>query len=115
MTEIILNRDEARPEDGKLALTIDGEPHFFEIATDKVSARLLSEIPTRAHDLLDIAGTIFAADSALRRGGDTRPGFGAEWRHHLHFRIPVREPAFWSRADVAGALQAAIESMTDRS
>ena len=112
MADITLGSDDPR-EEGKLALTIDGTPHFFEIATDKVSARLLTTIPQRALDLLDIAGTVFAADSALPRGGNTRSDFGAGWRRNLHFHIPVREPEFWSRADVTEALTAATEFMTD--
>jgi hypothetical protein len=112
MADITLGSDDPRQE-GKLALTIDGKPHFFEIATDKVSARLLTTIPQRALDLLDIAGTVFATDSALPRGGNTRSDFGAGWRRNLHFHIPVREPEFWGRADVTEALTAATEFMTD--
>ena len=102
-----------RSEDGELALTINGERHRFKTATDKVSARLVSPIPDRLLDLIDIASTVFATDSSIRRGGDTRAGFGEDWRRQICFTIPVREPEFWNASEVREALVDATEFMTE--
>ena len=75
--------------------------------------RVVAPIPDRLLDFLEIAATVFAADGAVRRGGDTRPGFGEGWRRTFDFSIAVRDPEFWNRIHVIQALRETVSFLTE--
>lgn len=58
-----------------------------------ISRRLLANISDVHADLLEIASYVYAADSAIQRGGLTDEKLGAQWRRTLRFAIPVRMPS----------------------
>jgi 7-cyano-7-deazaguanine synthase in queuosine biosynthesis len=60
-------------------------------------------------DLLEVASYIYAADSAISRGGKIDAQMGARWRRNFQFIIPVRMPDLWSSDPVSSAL---IETLT---
>ncbi|WP_112324477.1 hypothetical protein [Oceanibium sediminis] len=96
-----------------LTIRINGDIPTFRLLTDTICARALHEIEPRLLDLLEIATTVFAADSSIKRGGDTRRDMGQDWRRRLNFKIPVRHPAFWSGDAVHQALRDAVTFLTD--
>lgn len=102
--------------DGKaeaVSIRFDGPNPTFKLETDRIRAKCRSELDTLNVDLLEIAATVFAADSALKRGGPTRPGMGKDWRRNFDFDIPVRNLAFWERDDVGQALIDAVSFLTE--
>lgn len=96
-----------------IRMMFDGPLKTFELETDRIRASSLRELDPLCIDLLEIAATAFAADSAERRGGPTRPGMGADWRRSFDFQIPVSDPTFWNRTEVRHALEDAIGFLTE--
>jgi 7-cyano-7-deazaguanine synthase in queuosine biosynthesis len=98
-----------------LIVRINGEHPTFRLATDALEIKALCELDPVLLDLMEIAATVFAADSAVRRGSDTRPSMGEAWYRTFDFEIPVRHPGLWQRDDVAKALRDAVETLTEDS
>lgn len=96
-----------------LAIRINGDDPTFILGTDRLRAQTGVAIGAREQDLLEIAATVFAADGSIRRGGETRPHMGADWRRRLEFSIPVRAPDHWSRPGIRRALEEAVAFLTE--
>ena len=96
-----------------LRVRLGGPQSTFELETDLIRATCRAELDPLNIDLLEIAATVFAADSAVNRGGATRPGMGEGWRRSFDFLIPVRNPAFWNRAEVQAALVDAVGFLSE--
>jgi len=76
--------------------------------------RSMTESPSDiATDLLEIASYLFAADQAVRRGGEAEFEYGAKWRRHFWFEIPVREPDLWSSPAVSSTLRELLTFLSD--
>lgn len=99
--------------DKNLAIRINGPDPTFRIATETITARLVKPIDDLLLDLLDVAGSVFAADSSIARGSKTHADFGAHWRRSLDFTIPVRCPDIWSKPEVADSLKQAAQFLSD--
>ncbi len=99
----------------EITIRVNGTDANFKVKSDRLAGSFLRNIDDRLSDLIDIAGSIFAADSRITRGGPTRSDFGASWRRRLKFRFSVRDPDFWKQADVSEALGAAVQFMSDDS
>ena len=97
----------ARPKsDGAhiLQLSLHGPEQNVRLQIQDISRRLVSNIPDELVDLLEVASYVYAADSAIPRGGKTDAQLGARWRRNLRFVIPVRRPELWRSAPVSSAL-----------
>jgi hypothetical protein len=96
----------AKPRGGEKPLTLDlhGTSRNARLEINDISRRLLATLSDVHADLLDIAGYIYAADSAISRGGNTDAKLGAWWRRKFRFIIPVRQPKLWSSGRVTAAL-----------
>lgn len=80
---------------GDLAIKVDDRPATFLLRPVGWGRNDVYQLAPRTLDLLLIAGSVFTADSLVRRGGDTRSGLGIDWRRDLRFIIPVRDADFW--------------------
>ncbi|UYV35781.1 7-cyano-7-deazaguanine synthase [Rhodobacteraceae bacterium D3-12] len=96
----------------ELVVRIHGRDPSFRLGTDSIRAAAMTELDDRTIDFLEIAATVFAADSGFSRGGDTRPGMGESWSRDFEVRIPVRDPMFWNQPEVVEALRTATEFLT---
>ena len=74
-----------------------GHPRTFTSRLAISASRLVANIPSVLIDLLEVATYIYAADSAIPRGGLADEQLGRRWRRKLRFVIPVRQPNIWSR------------------
>jgi 7-cyano-7-deazaguanine synthase in queuosine biosynthesis len=79
------------------------QPNVF-LALEDVSRVLWTDVPDVFLDLLDVAAYVYAADQAVKRGGDTDRNWGEDWRRLLHFAVPVRRPDLWNTPAVRDAL-----------
>jgi len=61
-----------------------------------ISKTMVANIPPILEDLLEVATYVYCADQATTRGGNGVINYGAKWRRHFRFHIPVRQPAIWS-------------------
>ena len=77
-----------------------------------ISRRLLAHSNVLI-DLLEVASYVYAADSAIPRGGRTDAQMGAHWRRKLRFVIPVRLPELWSSEPVRSALVETLSFLSD--
>jgi hypothetical protein len=68
-------------------------------------------IPERTLDLLEIATYVMAGDRKVSRGRLDAVEYHA-WPRNLHFRIRVRDPAFWNCRDVQSAITGATQFMS---
>lgn len=105
----------AKPRDDEklLALNLHGTSRNARLEIEDISRRLIANVPDVHADLLDIAGYVYAADSAISRGGKTDSHLGVMWRRRLRFVIPVRRPQVWSSGPVAAALVETISFLSD--
>lgn len=110
MTEAVVGVGNGREP---LRIRLEGKDATFRLRADRISAALVGPIEPRLEDLLDIAAIVFAADSSVKRGSDTRPGMGEAWRRSFDFHIQVRDLAFWSRSEVTSALGDAVTLLTE--
>lgn len=99
--------------DNLLHIDVGGPDATFLFEAERIEAQALAPLDDTVVDLLTIACVVFAADGAVRRGGDTRADFGAAWRRDLTYVIPVRQPALWSSGPVQRALVDAVSFLTD--
>jgi hypothetical protein len=73
----------------------------------------LANIPDALIDLLEIASFVYAADSAISRGGRVDAQMGAQWRRRFRFVIPVRSPALWSSSGVTSSLVETLSFLSE--
>jgi hypothetical protein len=97
----------------RLELNLHGPSANVRLKIEDISRRLLANISDVHADLLEIASYIYAADSAIRRGGNTDAQLGARWRRKLRFVIPMRRPNLWSSDSILGALVETIGFLSD--
>ena len=96
-----------------LNLDLHGPSKNVHLKIEDISRRLLANISSVHADLLEIASYIYAADSAIPRGGKTDPQLGARWRRKLRFVIPVRRTDLWSSDPLLSALVETISFLSD--
>ena len=78
-----------------------------------ISNRLLAKIQGVHLDLLEVASYVYAADSAISRGGKTDAQMGKRWRRNFRIVIPVRLPELWSSVPVSTALVETLSFLSD--
>jgi hypothetical protein len=93
-----------RSDEKLLTLDLHGASANVRLEIEDISRRLLANLSDVHADLLEIAAYIYAADSAVSRGGKTDSHLGAMWRRKFRFIIPVRQPGSWSSDTVTAAL-----------
>lgn len=99
----------------QLILDLQCRSRNVKLQISDISQRLLASIPEVLVDLLEIAAYVYAADSAIGRGGNTDVRMGARWRRQFHFVIPVRCPERWSSPSVYDALVETLSFLSDDS
>jgi len=97
----------------QLELALHGQSANVRLQIEDISHRLLTQIPDVDLDLLEVAGYIYAADSAIGRGGQADTGLGRNWRRQMRFVIPVRQPELWSSSGVTSALVDTLGFLSD--
>jgi 7-cyano-7-deazaguanine synthase in queuosine biosynthesis len=85
-------------------LALHGPKQNVRLRVQDISKRLVGNIPDELADLLEVASYVYAADSAISRGGPSGARMGAQWRRTFRFVIPVRCPNLWASAPVSSAL-----------
>jgi len=83
------------------------------LEVEDLHAGLYKTVPPVFEDLLEIAAYVYCADQATSRGGKDVAGFGEHWRRDFDFRIPVRVPEFWNRAEVKTLLTKTLGFLSD--
>jgi 7-cyano-7-deazaguanine synthase in queuosine biosynthesis len=102
-----------RGDEKLLTLNLHGASAKVRLEIEDISRRLLANLSDVHADLLEIASYIYAADSAISRGGKTDSHLGAMWRRKFRFVIPVRQPRLWSSDPVTPALVETISFLSD--
>jgi 7-cyano-7-deazaguanine synthase in queuosine biosynthesis len=102
-----------RGDEKLLILNLHGASANVRLEIEDISRRLLANLSDAHADLLEIASYIYAADSAVSRGGKTDSYLGAMWRRKFRFVIPLREPTRWSSDSLIGALVETIGFLSD--
>ena len=78
-----------------------------------LTRRMVSDLPARYLDLLEIASYVYSADQFTRRDLSTMPRMGAEWRRSFAFQVAVRDVPFWNRPEVATLLADTLGFLSD--
>lgn len=80
---------------GHLFLRIDEVDVHAELKVSHLRRHFLKEMPDILADLLEVAAYVYAADSAISRGGPVASQMGHDWRRSLQFEVPVRRREIW--------------------
>jgi 7-cyano-7-deazaguanine synthase in queuosine biosynthesis len=94
------------------SIRINGPDATFRIKHDAIEEQFKEPLNDLQNDLLEIASSVFFADTTFPRGGDSRPQMGVGWQRNLNFELAVRQPEIWRRPEITDALKDAIEFMT---
>lgn len=106
--------EEPRENDASsLSLNLHGTSANVRLQIADISRRLLANIPDVLLDLLEVASYVYAADSAIPRGGMIDAQMGKRWRRNFQFVIPVRRPDLWSSLPVSSALVETLSFLSD--
>jgi Queuosine biosynthesis protein QueC len=97
----------------RLDLNLHGPSANVRLEIEDISRRLLANISDVHADLLEIVSYIYAADSAIPRGGKTDAQLGARWRRKFRFVIPLRQPKLWLSDPVLAALVETVSFLSD--
>jgi 7-cyano-7-deazaguanine synthase in queuosine biosynthesis len=98
-----------------LKLDLRGAAPNVRLQISDISRKLLADIPDILIDLLEVASYVYAADSAIPRGGKVDAQMGKRWRRNFRFVIPVRLPDLWSSSAVASTLVETLSFLSDDS
>jgi hypothetical protein len=98
-----------------LRFHLHGSDDDFKVTLNiaDIHRSLYRDVPTRFHDLLEIATYVYCADHSWPRGQRDADTFGANWRRHFHFVIPVEDTAFWNRPAVKSCLADVLGFLSD--
>ena len=96
-----------------LKLDLHGATRNVRLQISDISRPLLVNLPDVLIDLLEVASYVYAADSAISRGGETDGNMGEWWRRDFRFVIPVRDPDLWSSIRVVSALIETLSFLSD--
>lgn len=91
--------------DEQLRFEIDGKAKGVTLKIGSLSRNLVSSLPERAIDLIEIAAFVYAIDASIRRGGLCDQNMAAKWYRKFRIEIPVREFSLWSDAEIKRDLE----------
>ncbi|MEL6958772.1 MAG: hypothetical protein AAGL89_07475 [Pseudomonadota bacterium] len=91
--------------DEELRFEIEGKTVGVKLRISRLNQRLVSYLPDRALDLLEIATLVYGVDAAVSRGGSADQNMGRKWHRRFIIKMPVRDYAFWSGGDVSATLE----------
>ena len=98
-----------------LRLDLHGRSPNVRLQISDISRRLLANVPDVLADLLEVVSYVYAADSAISRGGKIDAQMGRRWRRKFRFEIPVRLPGLWSSYPVLSTLVETLGFLSDDS
>jgi hypothetical protein len=96
-----------------IALDLHGPARNVVLRIEDIRRALLADLEDHMADLLEIASYVYAADSAISRGGRTGARMGERWRRSFVFDIPVRCPGIWESEPVVRALSETLGFLSD--
>lgn len=96
-----------------LRLALDGHAAKLRLRVHDIGRCLAPDIPDELILLLEVAGYVYAACSAIPRCDRTDAQLGARWRRKLRLVIPVRRPNLWRSAPVLSALVGMMGILSD--
>lgn len=91
--------------DEQLRLQIGGIQIGVKLCISHLSRQLVSDLPERAIDLLELAALVYGIDAAISRGGPMDQQFGEKWHRRFCVEAPVRDFSFWEDAAVKDTLE----------
>ena len=91
--------------DEQLRFEIDGNVKGVVLKIGSLSRSLVSSLPDRAIDLIEIAAFVYAIDASVSRGGLRDQNMAAKWYRKFRIDLPVRELALWSDSEVKRDLE----------
>jgi hypothetical protein len=97
-------RREKRSDGRLLSLRTFGPGQNINVVIDDIARAFQKHLTGRLADAVDIGAIVYAADSAVTRGGGWIDGAIEPWARDFRFEIGVRDVAFWKRREVHDAL-----------
>ena len=94
-------------------LVLHGNRKNVTLRVSDISRRLVANLPDTLIDLIEVASYVYAADSAISRGGLSDAQMGARWRRNFRLVIPVRRPDLWSSDAVTSSLIETLSFLSD--
>jgi 7-cyano-7-deazaguanine synthase in queuosine biosynthesis len=102
------------PQDLALNLWLKRGGWNLFLNLDQIHSQFYQNATPRFIDFLEIATYVYCADQVFKRGGlKDVDQFGADWRRHLHFHVPVRDIDFWNSQQTLSALEETLHFLSD--
>jgi 7-cyano-7-deazaguanine synthase in queuosine biosynthesis len=108
------------PEDdvrriGRRLVELDalGHPANLNLRLEDVARVFLKHLTPRLVDLLEIAAYVYTADATTKRAGKWDDDASEPWERDFRMVVPVRDPEFWTRAQVGDVLGQALGFLSD--
>ena len=95
------------------SISSSGNNRNASLRIQDISKSFAANISDIFSDLIEIATYVYCADQAVTRGGTTDRGMGANWRRHLRFHIPVRQPDIWLSPEISECLSSTLGFLSD--
>lgn len=116
-TLVLCNHGDSRaapqsmPFDGTLSINPTPPDQNLKLHVDNISHRILSDVNSLAHDLLEIAAYTYYADCSIKRG-EAANVYADRWQRRFELVVPVSDPARWSNPEVKDLLKETLEFLT---
>ena len=91
--------------DEDLRLEIDGKPAAVTLRVSNLNRQLVSDLPGRALDLMELAALVYGVDAIVSRGGPVDSQMGHKWHRRFIVTMPVRDLRFWQNDHVIRDLE----------
>ena len=109
-----LDKRRQKKSDGRLIeLRTFGRGQNVNVVIDDIARVFQQHLSGRLADALDIAAVVYAADSAIPRGGGWVEGAIEPWARDFQFEVGVRDVDFWANADVNESLIGVLNFLSD--
>jgi hypothetical protein len=109
-----LEKRRRRNSDGRLIeLKTFGRGQNINLVIEDIARVFQQHLSGRLADVLDIAATVYAADSTVQRAAGWIEGAIEPWARDFRFEIAVRDIVFWNRPEVQEALVEVLGFLSD--
>jgi len=109
-----LEKRASKKTDGRLVeLKTFGRGQNINVVIEDIARVFQKDLSGRLADVLDIAAFVYAADSAVPRGGGWVKGAIEPWSRDFRFEIGVRDESFWNRSEICAILADVLNFLSD--
>src|SRR5437879_2966704 len=78
----------------RVDLRLDGDNPNLAIEVENIEEKIVANLSPIAKDLLELASTLYVADTSISRG--ETDVYGRDWQRRIHVVMPMRNARKWN-------------------